>query len=130
MTAFCTYLIKKGRITQSQLARAKSAAETINLKTGLCAYAFGFLEEPQIQKVLDIQRRTGQKFGIIAVALGYLTHGQLRSILRIQKKYRVAIEDLLVRQGALTLEDLTQERQLFEAETGLSSMDNVTLDEL
>jgi hypothetical protein len=123
MTAFCKYLIKKGRITETQFSRARSKTETTNLKTGQCAFAFGFMEEHQIRNVLDIQDRTRQRFGTIAVTLGYLTQGQLRSILRIQEKYRVTIEEMLVRQGALTQEALLQERELFEAETGLSSID-------
>jgi hypothetical protein len=125
MTAFCKYLLRKGRITELQLARAKSKTETTNLKTGLCAYAFGFMEEHQIRNVLDIQDRTRQRFGTIAVTLGYLTKGQLRSILRIQQKNRVTIEDMLVRQGALTEEVLIEERRLFEAETGLASTDKL-----
>src|SRR4030095_1775963 len=104
MTAFCKYLIRKGRISASQFARAKSKTETTHLKTGLCAFAFGFMEEHQIRNVLDIQDRTRQRFGTIAVTLGYLTQGQLRSILRIQEKYRVTIEEMLVRPGAWTRE--------------------------
>jgi hypothetical protein len=129
MTAFCKYLIRKGRITESQFTRAKSKTETTNLKTGLCAYAFGFMEEHQIRNVLDIQDRTRQRFGTIAVTLGYLTQGQLRSILRIQRKHRVTVEDMLVRQGALTEAALIEERQLFQAETGLSSTDNLAIDD-
>ena len=125
MTAFCKYLIKKGRITETQFVRARAKTETTNLKTGRCAFAFGFMEEHQIRNVLDIQDRSRQRFGTIAVTLGYLTQGQLRSILRIQEKYRVTIEEMLVRQGALTQEELLQERELFEAQTGLSSIDKI-----
>ena len=70
---FCEYLLKKGRITEDQLERARSQVDILNLKTGLCSYAFGFMDPPKIQKIIGMQRRTGQKFGDIAIALGYLT---------------------------------------------------------
>lgn len=114
MTRFCKYLLKKGRITEAQFTRAKSQINILNLKTGLCAYAFGFLDQPHIRKIMDIQNRTGQKFGEIAIALGYLTEGQLRTIIRIQDKYRVTVEEALVMDGALTCEELDAERQLFQ----------------
>jgi hypothetical protein len=87
------------------------------------------MEEHQIRNVLDIQDRTRQRFGTIAVTLGYLTQGQLRSILRIQRKHRITVEEMLVKQGALTEAALIEERHLFEAETGLSSTDNLAIDD-
>src|SRR5213592_3854780 len=75
---FCEYLLKKGRITEDQLERARAQVDILNLKTGLCSYAFGFMDPPKIQKIIGMQRRTGQKFGDIAIALGYLTPEQLQ----------------------------------------------------
>jgi len=117
MTNFCKYLIRKGRITEEQFARAKSRMKQNNLTTGLCAYAFGFMDDPQIRHVLGMQRRTGKKFGAIAVALGYLTEAQLRTVLRIQEKYLVTLEEMLVTEGARTVEELDEERRHFDAET-------------
>ena len=114
MSGLCEYLLKKGRITELQLFRARSKCATVNLKTGQCAYAFGFIDRDQIGTVLGIQQRTGQKFGDIAVALGHLAPGQLHTILTLQQKYRVSPEDMLVREGALSREDLDRERQVFE----------------
>ncbi len=114
MSSFCEYLLKKGIVTELQLFRARSKCATLNLNTGHCAYAFGFINRTQIQRILGIQQRTGQKFGEVAVALGYLTPGQVRTILRLQEKYHVTMEEVLVRDGALTQEDLDKERQLFE----------------
>lgn len=114
MSRFCEYLLQKGRITESQYTHAKTQVDTMNLKTGLSAYAFGFLEESQIREITGIQQRTGQRFGEVAVARGYLTEGQLRTILRIQEKSRVTLEDALVMEGAITPADLEVERRLYE----------------
>ena len=114
MASFCEYLLCKGRITGEQLARARSQQESVNLPTGGCAYAFGFMDQAQIRRVLGIQHRTGQRFGEVAVALGFLSDGQLRTILRIQEKYRVTLEEALVNEGALTRDDLDAERRSYE----------------
>jgi hypothetical protein len=114
VSAFCDYLLKKGRITELEFFRARSRCASLNLNTGSCAHAFGFIGRGAIERVLGIQKRTGQKFGEIAVALGLLTPGQVRTILRIQEKYRVNMEDALVRDGVLTTEELEKERELFE----------------
>ncbi len=114
MGGFCDYLLAKGRITELQLFRARSKCATLNLNTGHCAFAFGFVSRGQIQNILGIQQRTGQRFGEIAIALGYMTSGQVHTILRLQSKYRVTMEEALVRDGVLTAEDLDTERRLFE----------------
>ena len=114
MKDFCEYLLEKGRVTHDQFARAKSQVETLNLKMGMCAYAFGFISEAQIQKIIGIQRRTGRRFGEIAIAHGYLSQGQVQTILRIQDRYRVTIEDALVMDGALTPEQLEKEQRQFQ----------------
>jgi hypothetical protein len=114
MTGFCDWLLKKGRITELQFFRARSRCASLNLNTGNCAFAFGFITQDQIHRVLGIQKRTGQRFGEIAVALGYLTSGQVHTILRIQDKYRVTMEEALVRDGALTSEDMENERRQYQ----------------
>ncbi len=114
MKNFGEFLLEKGRVSRDQFARAKSQVETLNLKMGLCAYAFGFITEPQIQKIIGIQRRTGQRFGDIATALGFLSQVQLQTILRIQDKYRITIEDALVMDGAITQEQVEREQRLFQ----------------
>jgi hypothetical protein len=116
MSGFCDYLLKKGRITELQLFRARSKCASLNLNTGHCAFAFGFISRGQIQNILGIQQRTGQRFGEIAVALGYLTSGQVQTILKLQSKYHLTMEDALVREGAMTREDLESERQLYLAQ--------------
>ncbi len=118
MSGFCDYLLKKGRITELQLFRARSKCTTLNLNTGSCAYAFGFVSRGQVQNILGIQQRTGQRFGDVAVALGYLTAGQVQTILRLQSKYRVTMEEILIRDGALTAEDLEAERRQYEESSG------------
>jgi hypothetical protein len=115
MATFCDYLLRKGRITSPQLARARSQTNSVNLPTGGCAYAFGFMDQGQIRRVLGIQHRTGQRFGEVAVALGYLSGGQLHTVLRIQEKHRVSLEDALVDEGALTREEMESERRSFES---------------
>ena len=114
MATFCEYLLRKGRITGPQLARARSQATSVNLPTGGCAYAFGFMDQGQIRRVLGIQHHTGQRFGEVAVALGFLSAGQLRTVLRIQDKHRVTLEDALIDEGALTREEMESERRSFE----------------
>lgn len=114
MAGFCEYLVGKGRITATQLARAKAETDALNLVLGQCAYAFGFLEEMNIVRILGIQRHTGQRFGEIAVALGYLSKGQLQTLLKLQHKYRIPLEEALVNDGALSREDLEAERHAFE----------------
>jgi hypothetical protein len=120
MSSFCRYLLQKGLITAEQLSRAQAKYDSLNLPIGHCAYAFGFMNEPHIRKVLAIQQRTRQRFGEIAVSLGYLTAGQLRTVLRIQEKYRVSLEDLLVQDGALSAAELKRQRELFDAATHLT----------
>ena len=115
MSAFCEHLVKKGRITASQLALVTDRAQNLNLKTGLCAYAFGFLQESHIRKILAIQNRTGQRFGEIAIALGILNQGQLNTILRIQKKYHVAAEEVLIMEGILSREEFDAEMRDFSS---------------
>ncbi len=110
VSGFCEYLLGKGRITELQLFRARSKCATLNLDTGHCAFAFGFVSRAQIQNILGIRQRTGQRFGEIAVALGYMTPGQVHTVLRLQSKYRVTMEEALVRDGALTAEDIEAER--------------------
>ena len=115
MATFCEYLVGKGRITTTQLARAQAETDALNLALGQCAYAFGFLDETNIIRILGIQRRTGQRFGEIAIALGYLTKGQVGTLLKLQHKYRLPLEEALVNDGALSREDLEAERRAFDS---------------
>jgi hypothetical protein len=112
---FVDYLKEKGRITGSQLLQAKARLNAANLKTGLCAYAFGFIDRTHIDKIMGMQQRTGLKFGDIAVALGCLTQGQVHTILRLKEKYRVTLEEALVMDGFLTSQELEEELRLFHS---------------
>jgi len=113
MATFYEYLLTKGRISGSQLQQAKSRSKSVNLATGDCAYAFGFLERDDIPRILAIQRRTRQRFGEIAVALDLLTDGQLQTVLRIQSKYRMTVEEALVDDGVLTRQEIDEELRRF-----------------
>jgi hypothetical protein len=110
MSTFPEYLLQKGRITESEFKAACSRTRKVNVRIGDCAYAFGFMDSLKVSRVLGMQQRCGRKFGEIAVALEYLTDGQLRTLLRIQERYRVSIEDSLIQAGALTEQELENER--------------------
>lgn len=118
MQQFSEYLRRQGLVSHAQLETAQAKLETLNLKTGLCGLAFGFLEEPQIRRILTIQRRTGDRFGEIALARGWLTRDQLDTILRIQEKYRITLTDVLVMEGMLTRDQLAEEERLFMTSGG------------
>jgi hypothetical protein len=113
MPSFCEYLVTKGRISTRQLAQAQSRTNSVNLATGDCGFAFGFLERVDILRILAIQKRTHQKFGEIAVGLGLLTDGQLHTILRIQSRYRMTLEEALVDDGVMTRQEIDEEKRRF-----------------
>jgi len=117
MRGFPDYLVQKRLITEAEREHALAMMGELNLRTGLCAYAFGFLDEKQIQGILNVQRKTGAKFGEIAIGMGHLQQGQLATILRMQDKYRVEFEDILEMEGILPREVIDSEFRVFQGKT-------------
>jgi hypothetical protein len=68
---FGEYLIKKGRIEESELENALKLQKEKHITLGVLALRENLLSTKQVSTILDNQRENGGLFGEIAIELGF-----------------------------------------------------------
>jgi hypothetical protein len=82
---FVDHLKKIGILTPQQSARVEVWASGRHDPVGIIAVEHGMIIGRQIDDVLGRQRDWDRRFGEIAVEMGYLNEGQLEKLLEIQR---------------------------------------------
>ena len=111
---FGLYLVKLGVITADQLVAALEIQHSRNVPIGQLAIEERLMSARDVFRVLQSQRdHPHERFGEIAVDLGLITYDELQRLLVIQMNRKPSLADVLLRQGALTAEQVEQELAAF-----------------
>ncbi|MEK6767297.1 MAG: hypothetical protein AABY49_13880 [Planctomycetota bacterium] len=114
---FGEYLIKKGKVEESELEDALKFQREEHITLGVLAIRENALNNEQLSTILDYQReKGGGLFGKIAIDLGFLSKKVVDKLLILQKKKHNLIGEILVLYGAIGKEEMEEElRQFHEA---------------
>ncbi len=113
---FGEYLVKKGKIEESELEAALKSQEEEHITLGVLAVRENLLNNKQLSAILDNQREKREKgglFGEIAIELGFLTRDDIDKLLILQKKARNLLGEILILYGAISKNDLEDELRQF-----------------
>ncbi len=111
---FGAYLLKKGKIKESELANALKSQTDDFVIFGDMAINGNVLTKEQVNAIIDLQRKQGGFFGDIAVKLGFLKEGEVENRLGIHDRKRYLIGEKLVHFGAISKEDMEAELKQFQ----------------
>ncbi len=109
---FGEYLLKKGKIKNSELEKALKFQTENFIILGEMAISENVLNKEQVSAILELQKAQGGFFGDIAVKLGFLKKGELEKRLEIHRE-RFLIGEKLVAYGAISKEDMEEEFKHF-----------------
>lgn len=118
---FGSYLLAQGLITERQLVEALDRQSQSRLSLGRLAFEREILDVEQIIAILDEQKGKGLRFGETAVALGWLEDLQLQELLELQEHTLRPLGQVLAEAGVLPIDVLERELERFEAEGGDAS---------
>ncbi len=111
---FGAYLLKKGKIKESELTNALKSQTGDFVIFGDMAINGNVLTKEQVNAIMDLQRKQGGFFGDIAVKLGFLKEGEVENRLGIHDRKRYLIGEKLVHFGAISKEDMEAELKQFQ----------------
>ncbi len=111
---FGAYLLKKGKIKESELTDALKSQTGDFVIFGDMAINGNVLTKEQVNAIMDLQRKQGGFFGDIAVKLGFLKEGEVENRLGIHDRKRYLIGEKLVHFGAISKEDMEAELKQFQ----------------
>jgi hypothetical protein len=107
---FGLHLKKKGMISSDQLVAALEEQLNSLVPIGQLALEEGVLAARDIFEVLQAQNEAPNvRFGDLAIEMGLMTRDELMRLLLIQADRKPPIAEILVAQGALSDEVVTQE---------------------
>lgn len=81
---FGDYLLKKNKISQSQLEDVLSQQQSSRAKLGLIAVAEKLLTSKQAEELNELQKLKDSRFGDIAIEKGYLLKEEVNHLLNLQ----------------------------------------------
>ncbi len=110
---FGEFLLRKGKIKQSDLENALKSQTEDFVVFGEHAINTNILTKEQVSSIMDIQREQGGFFGDIAVKLEFLIEGEVEKCLGIHDRKRYLIGEKLVSFGAISKEDMEGELKQF-----------------
>ncbi|MCH7813301.1 MAG: hypothetical protein IID40_04695 [Planctomycetes bacterium] len=108
-TAFADYLTQRGNIPPGTAQEMSAWVAQSRTPIGLIAMGHGLLAGPQIDEVLERQRKSRTRFGEIAVEMGLLSKTQVDTLLEIQRFRQSAdLAEGLALTGALSFEQASE----------------------
>lgn len=105
---FGDYLVKSGKLSNSQLKEISNSQGKIRVKLGLIGVSEKILTEKQAEEINRKQAVLDKRFGDIAIELGYLTGEQLSHLLDLQGNAYMVFCQLITDKGFMELADIDQ----------------------
>lgn len=123
------YLLTKGVLSRTQLMKAYQIQESNRAKLGVIAVSEKLMTIAQAEQVNALQATIDKRFGDIAIEKGYLTEPQLGRLLELQGNAYLAFVQALVDEQSMTLEQVEKAEADFQRENNLTATDLVDLKE-
>jgi hypothetical protein len=110
---FGRHLVRAGHIDEAQLLRALDEQRRAQETLGAIALRYGMLSTRQVLRILDAQRERKLPFGQLAIDMGLLEHRDVMVLLAVQRDGRARVGEVCVQLGFLDAETLHRELALF-----------------
>lgn len=105
---FGRFLVQEGIITEPQLDDALACQGEINHRLGEFAQARGDLNQEQVERIFDEQRRVDLPFGEMAVRLGLMSREILAELLFAQQVHCTRLGEVLIMLEAISVEQYSR----------------------
>lgn len=102
---FGNYLFSNGYVTKEQLLSAFSRQPKTFILVSTKALYSGYMSAQEIQHVVDLQEEEGSKFSEIAIKYGYLDHPQVMKLLDTPVPDFLALGQILIQDGIFTYQE-------------------------
>ncbi|TWT90600.1 hypothetical protein Mal64_09940 [Pseudobythopirellula maris] len=114
---FGIYLMHRGLITAQQLVEAIEEQQDLQVPLGQLAIEEEKLSVRQVFRILRTQLDDlREPFGETAISQGLLTRTDLAELMLVQMSRRMPIDQILVRQGSITQDELEKALHAFRLE--------------
>lgn len=113
MKLFGQHLLEKGKITRMDIIRARELQRRHNKSFSEIALEKGYLKGDDITKIQTIQEENNKPFEEIAVGEGLVTAQMKDEILDEIERTHIYFGEALVKNSALSKEDLVKELKEF-----------------
>ena len=123
------FLMEKGTLSKSQLAKIYQIQEANRAKLGVIAVSEKLMTIAQAEQVNALQASMNKKFGDIAIEKGYLTEPQLNRLLELQGNVYLSFVQAVVDEKYMTLEEVAQAESDYQRENGFTATDIADLKE-
>jgi diguanylate cyclase (GGDEF)-like protein len=98
---FSRWLVSKRLLDIPSVSRALLECSSENSRIGDLAIQCHYLDDDQVNHILELQEKTGERFGLAAVRLGWITDGQLVHLLSLQQENPKHLAAAIIRLGLL-----------------------------
>ncbi len=117
------FLMEKGKLSRTQLVKAYQVQEANRAKLGVIAVSEKLMTIAQAEQVNALQASMNKGFGDIAIEKGYLSEPQLGRLLELQGNAYLAFVQALIDENYMTLEEVTQAESDYQTENGFTATD-------
>ncbi len=113
---FGRYLVRRGKIKESDLTDVLSVQKEINMPLSVFALENGFISLEDFKKILRLQKEKALRFKDAAAELQILDEESIEEISQKQKASITPIGSLLIKRGLITSEELDSELKTMQEE--------------
>jgi diguanylate cyclase (GGDEF)-like protein len=99
---FSRWLVSKRLLDIPSVSRALLECSNENSRIGDLAIQCHYLDDDQVNHIVNLQEKTGERFGVAGVRLGWLTEGQLVHLLSLQQESPKQLAAAIIRLGLLS----------------------------
>lgn len=120
---FGDYLVKTGKLSESQLQTVFDCQKKVRVKLGLIAVAEKLMTPQQSDELNRLQAVVDKRFGDLAVEKGYLTEAQVSKLLSLQGNAYLTFIQAIADNGFMTLEEIEAALSDYQKENAFTAGD-------
>lgn len=121
------FLVKTGKLTDTQLAKVFETQQKVRVKLGLIAVSEKLMTAAQADEVNRLQAVMDKRFGDIAIEKGYLSDEQVVRLLGLQGNPYLTFVQAISDNDFMTVQEVEEALSTFQNENGytLTDIDNL-----
>lgn len=120
---FGDYLVKTGKLSESQLQTVFECQKKVRVKLGLIAVAEKLMTPQQSDELNRLQAVVDKRFGDLAIEKGYLTEAQVSKLLSLQGNAYLTFIQAIADNGFLKLDEIEASLADFQKENAFTAGD-------
>lgn len=120
---FGDYLVKTGKLSDTQLQIVFDCQKKVRVKLGLIAVAEKLMTPQQSDELNRLQAVVDKRFGDLAIEKGYLTEAQVSKLLSLQGNAYLTFIQAIADNGYMTLDEIESALAEFQKENAFTTGD-------